>query len=109
MLIISRDDSDCDTMIANPALLTDCREVYNCVNVIAEDIDIFVMLVFHSQSVQHEIHFTAASGTYNFKAVYHSLKDIEQEILLALHSCLHWARYRFLSFRSKFISSKSYV
>ncbi len=48
MLIISRDDSDCDTMIANTALLTDCREVYDCVNVIAEDIDIFVMLVFHN-------------------------------------------------------------
>lgn len=107
MLIISRDGSDCDTMIANTALLTDCREVYDCVNVIAEDVDIFVMLVFHSQSVQHEIHFTAASGTYNIKAVKHSLKDIEKEMLLVLHSCLHWARYSFL--RSKFISSKSYV
>ena len=107
MLITSRDDSDCDTMIANTALLTDCREVYDCVNVIAEDIDIFVMLVFHSQFVQHEFHFTAASGTYNINAVYHSLKDIEKEILLGLHSCLHCARYSFLS--SKFISSKSYV
>ena len=42
MLITSRDDSDCNTMIANTALLTDCREVYDCVNLIAEDISIYL-------------------------------------------------------------------
>ena len=76
-------NDDCDTLLVKEAITCSATST---VEVIAEDCDILVLLLYHGESSGNEIFFSTSKGTFNIKEISANLTDNECNRLLFIHS-----------------------
>ena len=76
-------NDDCDTLVVKTAL---DRAAVTDVEIMAEDTDILIMLIYHSSTVNNNLFFTTSSGSYNIKNISSQLNVSERERILFIHS-----------------------
>ncbi|KAG0728138.1 hypothetical protein GWK47_033118 [Chionoecetes opilio] len=76
-------DNDADTSIVRAALAAATED---SVEVRAEDVDVLIMLVYHSSSSNHPLFLTTSKGSYDVRRIREALSERQRRYLVFCHA-----------------------